>query len=176
MQVVSDSTVSVAFLNVDIDIAATPVLEWEWLARDPDPDTDTTRKGGDDRTLAIYVAFPWQSEHASLGEQLQRPLVEALEGSDTPGRVLTYIWGGGAPAGTGFENPYAGRYGHMIVLREPGAALGAWHPERVDVRGDFEKAFGFEPANPVYIGVGSDTDDTARRIRAEVRGLRFSAP
>ena len=176
VQVVSESTVSVAFLNVDIDIAATPVLEWEWLARDPDPDTDTTKKGGDDRTLSIYIAFPWQSEHASFGEQLQRPLVEALKGKDTPGRVLNYIWGGGAPVGTDFENPYAGKYGRMIVLKEPGADLGVWHSERVDIRGDFKRVFGFEPADPVYIGVGTDTDDTASVIRAEVRGLRFAAP
>ena len=174
--VFSDSTVSVAYLNVDIDLQSTPMLEWEWLARDPDPDTDTTRKGGDDRTLSIYIAFPWQPEHAGIGETLQRPFVEALEGSDTPGRVLNYIWGGGAPEGTGFENPYAGKYGRMIILKGPGTALDKWHGERVDVREDFKKAFGFEPADPAYIGVGSDTDDTATKMRAEVRGLRFAGP
>ena len=173
VQVYSESTVSVAYLNVDIDFAATPILEWEWLARDPDPDTDITKKGGDDRTLAIYVAFPWQPEEASFGEKLQRPLVEALEGSDTPGRVITYNWGGGARLGRDFENPYAGKYGRMVVLKAPGTALGTWHKERIDVRKDFIEFFGFEPANPVYIGVGTDTDDTKSIMRAEVRGLRF---
>ena len=176
IEVVSESTVSVAYLDVDIDIEATPILEWEWLSRDPDPDTDTTRKGGDDRTLTIYIAFPWQSEHASFGEQLQRPLVEVFRGKDTPGRVLSYIWGGGAPVGADFENPYAGKYGRMIILKGPGTGLDAWHPERVDVRGDFTRVFGFEPADPSYIGVGTDTDDTAGVVRAGVRGLRFAAP
>lgn len=174
VNVYSEASVSVAFLDVDIDIAATPVLSWEWLSRSPDPDTDTTQKGGDDRTLAVYVAFPWQPETASFGERLQRPLVEALKGSDTPGRVLTYVWGGGAPAGEGFENPYTGKYGRMIILKEPGTALHAWHRERVDIRQDFIDAFGFEPANPVYIAVGADSDDTEIIIRAAVRDLRFS--
>ena len=176
VRVLSNSTVSVAFLNVDVDLEATPVLEWEWLARDPDSDTDTTKKGGDDRTLSIYIAFPWQSQHAPLGEKLQRPLVEALKGKDTPGRVMNYMWGGGAPVGWDFENPYAGKYGRMFILKDPGAALGTWHRERVNIREDFKRVFGFEPADPVYIGVGTDTDDSASVMRAEVRGLRFVAP
>ena len=173
VQVYSDSTVSVAFLNVEVDLAETPILEWEWLARDPDPDTDISKKGGDDRTLAVYIAFPWQLDQASFGERLQRPLVEALEGKDTPGRVITYNWGAGARLGRDFENPYAGKYGRMVILKGPDTELGTWHRERVDVHADFIEFFGFVPANPVYIGVGTDTDDTKSVMRAEVRGLRF---
>lgn len=176
IQVVSDSTVSVAFLNVDIEIEATPLLKWQWRSSNPDPDTDTTKKGGDDRTLAVYVAFPYQPEHASFGEKVQRPIIEALKGKDTPGRVLTYVWGGGAAQGQAFENPYTGGYGQMVILKEPGAALDTWYQEEVDVAADFEAAFGFPPANPVYVAVGSDTDDTQTVIRAAVRSLGFTSP
>ena len=175
IDVLSDASVSVAFLTVDISIEETPFLEWEWLTRNPDPDTDTTLKGGDDRTLAVYIAFPWQRNKASFGERLQRPLVEALKGRDTPGRILTYVWGGGAAVGEGFENPYTGKYGRMIIRKAPGTPLNTWHPEAVNVRQDFIDAFGFEPVDPLYIAVGSDSDDTGVMLRSSVRGLAFSA-
>ena len=176
LRVVSESSVSVAFkpyAEGDVDLKVTPKLTWSWLSRSPDPDTDTSQKGGDDRTLAIYVAFPYQPDEVSFGEKVERKLIEALRGKDTPGRVLTYVWGGGAPVGQGFENPYTGKYGHMIIVEAPGAALNTWHDRIVDVRADFISAFGYEPASPLYIGIGSDSDDTATEITAEVRGLRF---
>lgn len=178
LRVLSESSVSVAFKPFDegdIDLEVTPKLVWSWLSSSPDPDTDTSKKGGDDRTLAIYVAFPYQPDEVSFGEKVERKLIETLRGKDTPGRVLTYVWGGGAPVGQGFENPYAGKYGQMIIVEAPGAALNTWHDKVVDVRADFISAFGYEPASPLYIGIGSDSDDTATEISAEVRGLRFVA-
>ena len=178
VDVVSARSVSVAFKPYDeneINLAETPKLKFSWLSETPDPDTDTTQKGGDDRTLAIYVAFPYQPDQVSFGERLERKLVEALRGKDTPGRVLTYVWGGGAPAGDGFENPYAGKYGQMIIVDTPDTPINTWHDRVVDVRADFIKYFGYEPANPLYIGIGSDSDDTGMEIRASVRALQFVA-
>lgn len=178
LRVLSESSVSVAFkpfAEGDINLDETPKLAWSWLSRSPDPDTDTSIKGGDDRTLAIYVAFPYQPDEVSFGEKVERKLIETLRGKDTPGRVLTYVWGGGAPVGQGFENPYAGKYGQMIIVEAPGAPLNTWHDKVVDVRADFISAFGYAPASPLYIGIGSDSDDTETEINAEVRGLRFVA-
>ncbi|MGC6484687.1 MAG: DUF3047 domain-containing protein [Candidatus Puniceispirillales bacterium] len=175
VDVVSDSSVSVAYKTLDIAFDETPNLAFSWLSQSPDPDTDTSQKGGDDRTLAIYVAFPYQPDEVSFGERVERSLIEVINGKDTPGRVLTYVWGGGAPAGEGFENPYAGKYGHMIILNEPGTPLNVWHDHRIDVRADFIRIFGYEPANPLYVGVGSDSDDTETIIRASVRDIRFVA-
>ena len=45
-------------------------------------DTDVSKKGGDDRILAIYLAFPYQPEFASFKEKLLRPLVVASKGRD----------------------------------------------------------------------------------------------
>lgn len=178
IDVFSEASVSVAYKPFDageIDLFRTPNLHFSWLSRHPDPDTDTTQKGGDDRTLAVYVAFPYQPDQVSFGERVERTVVEALRGKDTPGRVLTYVWGGGAEIGQSFENPYAGKYGEMIIVDAPGTALDTWHDRVVDVRADFIEAFGYEPASPLYIGVGSDSDDTETVIHTSVRGLRFSA-
>jgi len=173
LTVSSDRSVSVAFLNVDADIGRNPVLSWQWWSKYSGVDTDTTRKGGDDRTLAVYIAFPWQQSEAGFAEKLQRPLVEALKGRNTPGRVLTYVWGGGAAEGVRFENPYTGKYGAMIILKSPAAEPGRWHTEEVDLVRDFEAAFGFKPVNPIYIAVGADSDDTGVVVAAAAKNFRF---
>jgi len=173
LNVLSDRTVSVAFLTLDTDIQRHPVLAWQWRSDLPGVDTDTTRKGGDDRTLALYIAFPWQKKDASFSEQLQRPLIEALKGRDTPGRVLTYVWGGGAEEGERFENPYTGKYGAMIIRKNPSTEIGRWHDEEVDIARDFENAFGFAPADPMYIAIGADSDDTGVRVEAAARNFIF---
>lgn len=175
IDVFSDASVSVAFKTVDISLTETPRLAFSWLSQSLDPDTDTSVKGGDDRTLAVYIAFPYQPDKVSFGERVERKLVEVLKGKDTPGRVLTYVWGGGAAKGEGFENPYTGKYGHMFIINEPGTALNIWHDHNVDVRGDFMAVFGYEPADPLYIAVGSDSDDTKIEIKSSVRDLRFVA-
>jgi len=173
VNVTSDRTVSVAFLTLDTDIRSNPVLSWQWRSELAGVDTDTTRKGGDDRTLAIYIAFPWQQKEASFSEQLQRPLIEALKGRNTPGRVLTYVWGGGADLGERFENPYTGKYGVMIIRKLPSADTGRWYTEEVDIVRDFKAAFGFEPADPIYIAVGADSDDTGVRVEAAAKNFIF---
>ena len=66
IQVNSEGSISIAFLNLDINLETSPHLEWSWQSLTPLVDTDTTIKGGDDRTLAIYVAFPYQPNQASF--------------------------------------------------------------------------------------------------------------
>ena len=174
IRVTSESTVSIAFRNVDIDLGATPNLSWSWFSRTSIIDTDTTQKGGDDRTLVIYVAFPYQPEEASFGDRLRRTSIELLRGSDTQDRVLTYMWGGGAARGDKIENPYTGRNGQLIYLRTPQDKPDIWYDETVNIKQDFIDAFGFAPVSPVYVGIGADSDDTQSTIKAMVKGLRFS--
>jgi hypothetical protein len=174
IQVTSEGSVSIAFLNVDIDLETTPKLEWSWQSLTPIIDSDATARGGDDRNLAIYVAFPYQPENTSLGYRFRRAAIEVLEGEDTPDRVLTYIWGGGAERGAKVENPYVMENGQIIFLRTPEDGEGIWFDESVDLRSDFIEAFGFAPVSPAFIGITSDSDDTESTVRARVRGLRFS--
>ena len=174
IQVMSKSTVSIAFLNVDIDLGKMPKLSWSWLSQTPVINTDTTQKGGDDRTLVIYVAFPYQPEHASLGDRIRRTTIELLRGPETPDRILTYVWGGGAERGDKIENPYTGKNGQIIYLRTPQDEAGVWFDETVNIKQDFIDAFGFDPVSPVYVGIGADSDDTTSMIEASVKGLNFT--
>ena len=173
VEVRSKDSVSIAFYNLEVDINQTPRLTWSWKSFTPVIDTDTTVKGGDDRTLALYIAFPYQPEEASFGDRLRRQAVELINGADTPDRILTYVWGGGAERGDKIENPYAGENGQFIYLRTPEDGQGLWFDEEVNIYQDFVDAFGFEPASPVYIGIGSDSDDTDAQVSANVKGLAF---
>lgn len=174
IQVTSEGSISIAFLNIKVDLNDSPYLEWSWQSLTQLVDTDTTKKSGDDRTLAIYIAFPYQPDEASFGDKVRRQAIELLRGPETPDRILTYIWGGGADRGEKIQNPYAGKNGQFIYLRTPKDEKETWFTERVNIQQDFIDAFGFEPVSPVYVGIGSDSDDTGIKIRARVKGLRFS--
>lgn len=171
----SNQSVSIAFFETDADLNKTPFLSWQWRVDTPVIRTDLTQKGGDDRSMVIYVAFPYQPEVASLGEKLKRKAIEALRGKDTPGRVLTYLWGGGAPKRRFVENPYTGEYGKMIFQRTPIDPSGEWLDEKINLKADFIKAFGYVPASPLYIGIGADSDDTQSRVSSAARQFQFTA-
>ena len=178
IQIDTDNSVSLAYLRFDgqpVRLDRTPYLSFSWRRLGPAVDTDLTRKGGDDRTLAIYVAFPWQPERASLKDRLLRPFVEASEGASAPGRVLTYMWGGGTDTGVWFENPYTGKAGWMQILQPPTAEGQTWFTHQINIRADFEDRFGYPPPDPSFIAVGADSDDTAMRFSAQVRDLTFQA-
>ena len=174
VELTADESVSIAFFNLGTDLKTAPNLSWQWQVKTPIINTNITNKGGDDRSLVVYVAFPYQPEEASFGEKLKRSAIEALKGKDTPGRLLSYVWAGGAKKGSVVENPYTGEYGVYIFLRGPSASSGEWYEEKVDVRADFIKAFGYEPAAPIYVAIGGDNDDTGKPISASVRKIIFS--
>lgn len=67
------------------------ILTWRWKVKKGLPPTDQSRKGADDRPLAVHVWF--EPRVATSG--FFKTMVRAF-GFDVPGRVLTYTWG--APA------------------------------------------------------------------------------
>ncbi len=171
IEIISEKSVSIGYLPFregQIDLTETPVLTFSWQRSGPAVDTDLTVKGGDDRLLAVYVAFPYQPERASFAERLTRPLVEAREGKQAPGRLLTYLWGGGAALGHWFENPYTGKAGYMQILQMPDAPADIWHGHQLDVAADFEARFGYPPPPPSYIAIAADSDDTQTRFTVRI--------
>jgi len=179
IEIETDSSVSIAYLPfeaVNLDLRETPHLAFEWQHEGQIMDTDVSKKGGDDRILAIYLAFPYQPEYASFKEKLLRPLVVASKGRDAPGRLLTYLWAGTPEVGQWFENPYTGKAGYMQVIQ--GAKDGSnrsdvWRGHKVNIVRDFEERFGHFPPTPTYVAIGVDSDDTGTKAIMRVRGLSF---
>lgn len=169
----SEGSVSLVQRPLDVDLEATPLLFWRWRVTAEAPPTDLTVKGMDDRTLALYVAFPFVPEEAGVVERMKRAIVERVVGKEAPGRILMYVWGGQGDRGDRLASPHLGQAGIITILRPAGTEPDAWFDEVVDVGADYRQTFGSAPPDPVSIAIGADTDDTASKAEGAVNGLAF---
>ncbi|SIT10737.1 Protein of unknown function [Roseivivax lentus] len=165
LSVVSDGTVSIAYRPLAPANWQARGASWSWSVETSVPPTDLTRKGGDDRNLAVYFVFLPEAEARALqGASITRLLNEEAI------RALVYVWGGDQARGAVLPSPYLGARGKTVVLR--GAGTGG-HRERVDLAADYARAFGGgAPGALVGIAVSGDSDDTDSRIDATISGLQ----
>ena len=173
VRVISDGGISIIFRRLDADLDRTPVLTWRWRSNNAPAPTDLSKNSGEDRAISVYVAFPHEPERASFGESLRYNFLRIAQGEDTPGRVLTFVWGGMRPRGTLLRRSGTDA---VRILRTPKASTDTWHEERVNVVAEFRKAFGWDPPNPTHIGITSDSDDTGRAIDAMVVDIEYVQP
>ncbi|SCA57618.1 conserved exported hypothetical protein [Candidatus Terasakiella magnetica] len=173
IEISTNDSVSVLYKSLDVDLAKTPVLSWQWKVDQTVPVTDLSVKGKDDRAVALYISFPFDYERAGFWERFIRAIVVAFKGEDTPGRVLTYVWGGAYEAGTVIESPYLKSAGGMTILRKATEPTGIWYRDQINIAKDYERIFD-QPANqPYQIAISADTDDTKVTSRAFVKDIRF---
>lgn len=144
---------------------------WRWRVDEGVPATDLSRRGGDDRAIALYFAFAPESARASAaaGRTSLRRLL--LSGS---GQLLVYVWGGGAPRGTIVPNPYTRGRGVYLIQRPANTATGQWLSEEVDLAGDYRRAFGRAPGILVGLAIASDSDDVDGINRARLADLTLA--
>ena len=176
VRVVSERSVSILFRPLAADLARTPILRWRWRISAAPAPTDLTRTEGEDRALGVYVGFPYEPGRAGFWEGLKRRVIVALMGEEAPGRLLTYIWGGNRPRGALLHREGEEGRGAMKILRTPAAPVNVWLSERVDVAADFRAAFGWDPPDPTYIGIVSDSDDTGRAVEGVVVDIAYEPP
>lgn len=161
--VASDSAVSLLIREVPPDLWPARRAAWRWQVSEGVAATDLTRKGGDDRNLAVYFVFLPQADAPRLQGASPRRVLGARSA-----RTLVYIWGGAGPRGQMLASPYAGDRGRNVVLRAAGTGSFA---EAVDLAADHTRAFATAPQALFGIGLSADSDDTAARIRAQVSDL-----
>ncbi|MBP03151.1 MAG: hypothetical protein CMM25_10125, partial [Rhodospirillaceae bacterium] len=66
IEVISQSSVSMLGRSIQKKLTANSVLSWEWKILQPVFLSDITLKGSDDRSLALYITFPFDPETASF--------------------------------------------------------------------------------------------------------------
>jgi hypothetical protein len=174
IQININSSVSMLGKLVTVDLDRHPILSWEWKIGNTLTPSDLSVKGKDDRAIAVYVTFPYNPGTASFIERLMRPLLEAWRGSDTPSRVISYVWAASGSHGKIIESPYFGEANVMIVTRNASDAVNNWVMERVDIVADHERAFGFFPSVAAHVLISADSDDTGTENQAYIKGLRFT--
>lgn len=175
IEVSSQDGVSLLKMPVMANIALEPTLSWRWRVMTPAPATDLSIKGDDDRSLAVYVAFPFVPAEATVFERIQRKIVEATLGKDVPGRLLVYVWGGLGERGDQVPSPHMGKAAMMKILRPGKSPTHQWFEEKVDLAEDYRRAFSSDPPDPIYIAISADTDDTNSKAKGVVIDLDFLA-
>jgi hypothetical protein len=175
IKVETRDSVSMIAKSFPVKLKDMPVLTWEWMIDGPPPQSDLFVKGEDDRAIALYVTFPYDANRASLAEKLFRPFVEIFNGADTPGRVISYVWGGKGQRGDVQESPYLGAAGALMIVRNGDDRVGAWVMERVNVAEDHRKIFGDVPSTVSHVLISSDSDDVGVSGTATVRRISFEA-
>ncbi|MBU2359378.1 MAG: DUF3047 domain-containing protein [Alphaproteobacteria bacterium] len=167
LQMSSNGTVSIAWGRVPQGDWGATQASWTWDVTEGVPPTDLSKKGGDDRNLAVYFVFVPQDAAAGLASAD----IKALLGrSDV--RVLQYAYGGNNAVGAVLPSPYGTPgTGVTIPLRQAGTGS---HAERVDLAADYARAFGGTPGALIGLAVSGDSDDTRSTIRAAVGGLTLN--
>lgn len=145
---------------------------WTWRVDIPAPATDLTRKGADDRALAIHFWFAAEKKPnfwARLGG-----LFRKQRGLPTVGHALSYTWGGNAPVGTALPNPFLKKDGAIVILRQADEHTHVWLPETVNLAADYQRIFG-APAPPlIAIALSGDSDDTGTQSVGWVKELTIT--
>ncbi|MDU8912817.1 DUF3047 domain-containing protein [Aestuariicoccus sp. MJ-SS9] len=162
----SEGSVSLAYRPLPETLWTSQSASWAWAVDQGVPATDLRRKGGDDRNLALYFVFLPAAE----AERMKGSNVRKLLGNDSA-RVLVYVWGGDHRRGAVLPSPYLGARGKTVVLRPSGTGSAR---ERVDLAGDYARAFGGDPGALVGLAVSGDSDDTDSRIDARISGLQLN--
>lgn len=155
-------------------------LAWRWRVDQGPPPTDLTRRGGDDRAIAVSIGFSGFSPQAGFALRAQHAVAQASAGQVTlPRSALTYVWGGTGREGQGrphgfFDSPWTHGITKIRVLRPADAPRGQWVEEKVDLGADWRAAFGGQDAPPmIELVISTDVEDTGARLDAQVENIRL---
>ena len=164
LNVTSDGTVSLLYRSVPKSAWNSSMASWGWSVSQSVVATDLTRKGGDDRNLAIYFIFMNEVDAQKLSGASAR---RVLKNAST--RALVYVWGGNYPRGKILRSPYGP--GKLKTVISRAAGKGAFS-ESVDLSRDYKRAFGKSLGVLVGVGISADSDDTDGMISAVVKDLK----
>ncbi|HYE87027.1 MAG TPA: DUF3047 domain-containing protein [Vicinamibacterales bacterium] len=170
----ANSSMALLARPIVVNLAATPIMCWRWLVDAPVAGGDMTRKAGDDYAARVYVAFDLPDAAMSEGTRFKLGLARRLFGAAVPDAALNYVWDNRYPVGFRAKSPYTDR-AELIVAETGAGKAGTWVVERVNVAGDFVRAFGSQAGKPIQLAVASDTDNTKSRARAGFADIHFVA-
>ena len=149
----SAATASSLYLEREIDLTATPILEWSWRIEKPLAVDDERIKDGDDFAARVYVVAPGEGWF------------------DMP-RAVNYVWANGSEIGDAWPNPFTSKV--MMVAVDTGTGdAGTWRSHRRDVRADFQRLFGMEVEELEGIAVMTDSDNCGQSARAWYGEIAF---
>ena len=142
----SNATASSLYLEREIDLTATPILEWRWQIEKTLAVADERSKDGDDFAARVYVVAPG-------------------EGMFGLPRAINYVWANRAGVGESWPNPFTAKV-MMVAVDSGNGHAGSWRTHRRDVRADFLRLFDREVDTLEGIAVMTDSDNSGLAARA----------
>lgn len=135
---------------------------WRWRVEQGVAATDLTRRGADDRAIAVYFVFSEQPGGSYSPMQLL---------ASSAVTTLAYVFGGDRPRDSIVASPHMGRRGKFITLRPADAPKQVWLDETADLSSDYRRAFGLPMPALIGVAISSDSDDTRAFNHASVQDL-----
>ena len=149
----SVATASSLFLEREIDLTATPILEWSWRIEKPLAVDDERIKDGDDYAARVYVVAPG-------------------EGMFGLPRAINYVWANRSDVGQSWPNPFTSKV-MMVAVDTGDGDAGTWRTYRRNVRADFLRLFEMEVDELEGIAVMTDSDNCGQSARAWYGEIAF---
>ncbi len=154
--VCENGTASGLFLQDDVDLTQTPIVEWEWRVDDTFSGIDETTRAGDDYPARIYAVDERRVRIWST-------------------RALNYVWASEKAAGEDWPNAYQSR-AHMIAMQSgPPEESGQWVTERRNLKEDFKTFHDRDLDRINAFAIMTDCDDTGEPIEAWYGEIRLLA-
>jgi len=155
VQMDSDQTASGLFLEQQIDLNKTPLLNWSWKISNTLHSLKERTKSGDDYSARVYVLtstgpFPWQK------------------------KSISYVWSNYQNVGESWPNPYTDSV-VMVAVDSGKKHQGTWQHHQRDVQKDLQAAFGKKFDKIDVIAVMTDADNSKQKTSGWYRGFEFSS-
>jgi hypothetical protein len=141
--------------EVDVDLGATPVLEWAWKVLVQPAGADLTKRATSDASGHIFVVWP---------------RFPAMLRS----RLVGYVWDPKIPAGSVVKSAKTSLVA-FVVARSGARGLGEWSVERHDVAADYRRIYGEPAPKPGAVALSIDTNDTRASGAARFGRIAFLA-
>lgn len=153
--VCTDGSASGLFMQEDVDLNATPVVEWEWRVDNTFSGIDETTRAGDDYPARIYAVDEYTVRIWST-------------------RALNYVWASEQPQGADWPNAYQSR-AHMIAMQSgPSGESGQWVTERRNLKEDFMRFHDRDLDRVNAFAIMTDCDDVGEPSEAWYPGTATS--
>jgi hypothetical protein len=165
VSIMAQSAVSLIWKRIEGSGALATRASWRWRVDEGVGPTDLAKKGGDDRSIALYFVFS-KEDPAVLKTATMTSLLRSGDG-----KILIYVFGGRDARGAVIPNPYLPGRGVTIVQRNASAERGVWLAERADIQADAKRIYGADVGRLVAIALSSDSDDTSGSTKAELSSL-----
>ena len=153
LELKSENEHSTIAREIDVDLAATPVLEWAWRVITQPAGADLTKRTTSDASGHVFVVWP---------------RFPAMLRS----RLIGYIWDPVIPVDTIVPSPKTSLVS-FVVARSGPRGLGQWSIERHDVAADYRRIYGEPAPKPGAVALSIDTNDTRASAAARFGRIAF---